>query len=79
MLYRLNEAVGRPFDSTVNFARMIGSGVFNCHPKLQVLVVHMDGRFASILGRLDCNGTSTTSRFPGPSTPGSRGARRTKL
>ena len=29
MQYRLNEAVGRPFDSTVNGARMIGSGVFD--------------------------------------------------
>ena len=29
MQYRLNEAVGRPFDSTVNGARMIGSGVFS--------------------------------------------------
>ena len=36
MQYRLNEAVGRPFDSTVNGARMIGSGV-------QVLIVHMGG------------------------------------
>lgn len=25
MQYRLNEAIGRPFDSTVNGARMIGS------------------------------------------------------
>ena len=55
MLYRLNEAVGRPFDSTVNVARMIGSGVFDRHPKLQVLVVHMGGGLASILGRLDFN------------------------
>jgi predicted TIM-barrel fold metal-dependent hydrolase len=38
MQYRLNEAVGRPFDSTVNGARMIGSGVFDRHPKLQVLI-----------------------------------------
>ena len=43
MQYRLNEAVGRPFDSTVNGARMIGSGVFDRHPKLQVLIVHMGG------------------------------------
>jgi predicted TIM-barrel fold metal-dependent hydrolase len=35
--------VGRPFDSTVNGARMIGSGVFDRHPKLQVLIVHMGG------------------------------------
>jgi hypothetical protein len=33
MQYRLNEAVGRPSDSTVNGARMIGSGVFDRHPK----------------------------------------------
>ena len=32
MQYRLNEAVGRPFDSTVNSARMIGSGLFDRHP-----------------------------------------------
>src|SRR3984957_1780946 len=55
MLYRLNEAVGRPFGSTVNGARMIGSGVFDRYPKLQVLVVHMGGGLASIVGRLDFN------------------------
>ena len=53
MQYCLNEAVGRPFDSTVNGAKMIGSGVFDRHPKLQVLIVHMGGELASILGRLD--------------------------
>ena len=46
---------GRPFDSTVNGARMIASGVFDRHPKLQVLIVHMGDRFASILGRLEFN------------------------
>jgi predicted TIM-barrel fold metal-dependent hydrolase len=55
MQYRLNEAVGRPFDSTVNGARMIASGVFDRHPKLQVLIVHMGGGLASILGRLEFN------------------------
>ena len=53
MQYRLNEALGRPFDSTVNVARLIGSGVFDRHPKLQVLVVHMGGEATSVLGRLD--------------------------
>jgi predicted TIM-barrel fold metal-dependent hydrolase len=53
MQYRLNEAVGRPFDSTVNSARMIASGVFHRHPKLQVLIVHMGGELASIVGRLE--------------------------
>src|ERR1700693_488930 len=55
MQYRLNEAVGRPFDSTVNGARMIASGVFDRHPKLQVLIVHMGGGLASIVGRLAFN------------------------
>lgn len=55
MQYRLNEAVGRPFDSTVNIARMIASGVFDRHPKLQVLIVHMGGGLASIVGRLEFN------------------------
>jgi predicted TIM-barrel fold metal-dependent hydrolase len=53
MQYRLNEAVGRPFDSTVNAARMIASGVFDRHPRLQVLIVHMGGGLASIIGRLE--------------------------
>lgn len=55
MQYRLNEAVGRPFDSTVNGARMIASGVFDRHPKLQVLIVHMGGELTSVLGRLEFN------------------------
>ena len=66
MLYRLNEAVGRPFDSTVNVARMIGSGVFDRHPKLQVLVVHMGGGLASILGRLDFNWHLNYDGIPNP-------------
>jgi len=55
MQYRLNEAVGRPFDSTVNGARMIASGVFDRHPKLQVLIVHTGGGLPSIVGRLEFN------------------------
>ncbi len=55
MQYRLNEAVGRPFDSTVNGARMIASGVFDRHSKLHVLIVHMGGELPSVLGRLEFN------------------------
>ena len=32
---------------------MIGSGVFDRHPKLQVLIIHMGGELASVLGRLE--------------------------
>jgi predicted TIM-barrel fold metal-dependent hydrolase len=55
MQYRLNEAIGRPFDSTVTCSRMIYSGVFDKYPKLKALIVHMGGDLASILGRLDFN------------------------
>ena len=53
MQYRLNEAIGRPFDTTITVAKMIGSGVFDRHPKLQVLYVQLAGGLTSILGRLD--------------------------
>ena len=66
MQYRLNEAVGRPFDSTVNGARMIASGVFDRHPKLQVLIVHMGGGLASILGRLEFNWHLNYNGIPNP-------------
>jgi predicted TIM-barrel fold metal-dependent hydrolase len=66
MQYRLNEAVGRPFDSTVNGARMIDSGVFDRHAKLQVLVAHMGGALASILGRLDFNWHLNCDGIPNP-------------
>jgi len=66
MQYRLNEAVGRPFDSTVNGARMIASGVFDRHRKLQVLIVHMGGELASILGRLQFNWHLNYNGIPDP-------------
>jgi hypothetical protein len=33
--YRLNEAVGRPFDTALTAARMIYSGVFDKYPSLK--------------------------------------------
>ena len=66
MQYRLNEAVGRPYDSTVNAARMIFSGVFDRHPDLQVLIVHMGGDLASILGRLEFNWKLNYNGIPNP-------------
>src|ERR1700722_3234886 len=53
MLSPLSEGVGRPFDSTVNVARMIGSGVFDRHPRLQGLIAHLGGEPSSSLGRQD--------------------------
>jgi predicted TIM-barrel fold metal-dependent hydrolase len=34
---------------------MIGSGVLDRHPKLQVLIVHLGGGLTSTIGRLDFN------------------------
>lgn len=51
--YKLEEMVGRPFDTTMNIARMIYSGVFDRYPSLQVVLVHIGGGFMDVLGRLD--------------------------
>jgi predicted TIM-barrel fold metal-dependent hydrolase len=53
--YRLNEALGRPFDTALSAARMIYSGVFDKYPKLKVLFVHMGGALAPVICRLDWN------------------------
>ena len=53
--YRLNEALGRPFDTALSAARMIYSGVFDRYPKLKVLFVHMGGAIAPVICRLDWN------------------------
>jgi predicted TIM-barrel fold metal-dependent hydrolase len=53
--YRLNEALGRPFDTALSAARMIYSGVFDRYPKLKVLFVHMGGAIAPLICRLDWN------------------------
>ena len=53
--YRLNEALGRPFDTALSAARMIYSGVFDRYPKLKVLFVHMGGALAPVVCRLDWN------------------------
>ncbi len=52
-IYRLEEAVGRPFDTAMNIARMIYSGVFDRFPKLKVVLVHMGGGLPMVLGRFD--------------------------
>jgi predicted TIM-barrel fold metal-dependent hydrolase len=53
--YRLLEAVGRPFDTALSIARAILAGVFDRHPRLQIVAVHMGGALPAVLGRLDFN------------------------
>jgi hypothetical protein len=64
--YRLNEAVGRPFDTALSAARMIYSGVFDRYPKLKVLFVHMGGALAPVICRLDWNWELNYNGIPNP-------------
>jgi len=51
--YKLDELVGRPFDTAMSVARMILSGLFDRFPKLQICVAHMGGGLLPCMGRLD--------------------------
>ena len=51
--YKLEEMVGRPFDTTMTVTRMIYAGVFDRHPRLNVVLPHMGGFLSMLDGRLD--------------------------
>ena len=51
--YKLDELVGRPFDTAMALARMILSGLFDRFPKLQLCIAHMGGGLLPVMGRLD--------------------------
>jgi predicted TIM-barrel fold metal-dependent hydrolase len=45
--YKLDELVGRPFDTAMALARMILSGLFDRYPRLKIAVAHMGGGIAA--------------------------------
>jgi aminocarboxymuconate-semialdehyde decarboxylase len=51
--YKLDEVVGRPFDTAMALARMILSGLFDRFPRLKIVVAHMGGGLLPVMGRLD--------------------------
>src|ERR1700757_1375235 len=51
--YKLDELVGRPFDTAMALARMILSGLFDRYPALKIAVAHMGGGLLPVIGRLD--------------------------
>ena len=51
--YKLDELIGRPFDTAMCLARMILSGLFDRFPRLQVSVAHMGGGLLPVMGRLN--------------------------
>jgi predicted TIM-barrel fold metal-dependent hydrolase len=51
--YKLDELVGRPFDTAMALARMILSGFFDRFSRLKIVVAHMGGGLLPVMGRLD--------------------------
>src|SRR5215831_17806344 len=51
--YKLDELVGRPFDTAMALARMILCGLFDRFPRLKIVVAHMGGGLLPVMGRLD--------------------------
>ena len=51
--YKLDELVGRPFDTAMALARMILSGLLDRFPRLKLAVAHMGGGLLPVMGRLD--------------------------
>ncbi len=51
--FKLDELIGRPFDTAMALARMILSGLFDRYPRLKILVAHMGGGLLPCMGRLD--------------------------
>jgi aminocarboxymuconate-semialdehyde decarboxylase len=51
--YKLDEIVGRPFDTAMALSRMILSGLFDRYPRLKIAVAHMGGGLLPVMGRLD--------------------------
>jgi predicted TIM-barrel fold metal-dependent hydrolase len=51
--YKLDELVGRPFDTAMALARMILSGLLDRYRDLKLVVAHMGGGLLPCMGRLD--------------------------
>jgi len=51
--YKLDELVGRPFDTAMALARMILSGLLDRYARLKIVVAHMGGGLLPVMGRLD--------------------------
>jgi len=51
--YKLDEIVGRPFDTAMALARMILGGLFDRFRNLNITVAHMGGGLLPVMGRLD--------------------------
>ena len=50
--YKLDEVIGRPFDSAMCAARLIFSGTLDRFPGLRLVLAHMGGGLLAVMGRL---------------------------
>lgn len=64
--FRLIELVGRPFDTTVSIARMVFAGMLERFPRLRLVLAHVGGATALLLGRLDMGYELRTDPGMGP-------------
>jgi predicted TIM-barrel fold metal-dependent hydrolase len=62
--YKLDELVGRPFDTAMCVARMILSGLFDRFPKLQICIAHMGGGLLPLIGRLNYGWSLSSEGMP---------------
>ncbi len=51
--YKLEESVGRPFDTAMSAARLILSGVLDRYPNLKLHLAHMGGGLPMVISRID--------------------------
>jgi predicted TIM-barrel fold metal-dependent hydrolase len=51
--YKLEEAIGRPFDTAMCLARLILSGILDRYPQLKLVAAHMGGGLSCVISRLD--------------------------
>ena len=65
--YKLDELIGRPFDTAMALARMILSGLFDRYPRLKIVVAHMGGGLLPCMGRLDFGYRLGCDGMPGDS------------
>jgi aminocarboxymuconate-semialdehyde decarboxylase len=65
--YKLDELIGRPFDTAMALARMILSGLFDRYPRLKIVVAHMGGGLLPCMGRLDFGWRLGCEGMPEPS------------
>ena len=67
--FKLDELIGRPFDTAMALARMILSGLFDRYPRLKIVVAHMGGGLLPCMGRLDFGWRLGSEGMPISETP----------